>query len=78
MKDQTRPDPNPTEKPQRGELPGRISFLLRMWCADETGHSNWRASLEIPGTGRRLGFASLEQLFVYLVDFSENFDGLPD
>jgi hypothetical protein len=33
--------------------------------------SHWRASLETPETGRRLGFATLEQLFVYLADFCE-------
>jgi hypothetical protein len=45
--------------------------LLRLWCVDETGRSNWRASLETPETGQRLGFATLEQLFVYLLDFCE-------
>lgn len=57
---------------QRKDLPRQISFLLRLWSADETGCSNWRASLEMPGTGKRIGFASLEQLFIYLIDLSEN------
>jgi hypothetical protein len=66
MNDQTRHDPIKTEKPLR------ISFLLRMWCLDESGRSNWRASLEMPETGKRIGFAGLEQLFVYLIDLSES------
>jgi hypothetical protein len=65
MNNQTRTDTNKPERPQQ------ISFLLRLWCVDETGRSNWRASLETPETGQRLGFATLEQLFVYLLDFCE-------
>jgi len=67
MNDQTGHDTNRTEKPLR-----RIAFLLRMWCVDETGRSNWQASLEMPGTGKRIGFANLEQLLIYLIDLSEN------
>ena len=69
MNDQTRLDTKKTEKPQH------ISFLLRMWCVDETGRSNWRASLEMPETGERIGFANLEQLFIYLIDLSDRGDG---
>ncbi len=65
MNDETREETSKTNKPQR------ITFLLRMWCEDASGRSNWRASLEMPGTGKRTGFASLEQLFIYLIDFSE-------
>ncbi len=72
MNDPTRNDASNTEKPQR------ISFLLRMWCADETGRSDWRASLEMPETGKRIGFASLEQLFIYLIDLSENRNDVQD
>ena len=67
MNAQTGHDTNRTEKPLR-----RIAFLLRMWCVDEAGRSNWQASLEMPGTGKRIGFASLEQLIMYLIDLSEN------
>jgi hypothetical protein len=66
MNDQTRPDTSKIDKPQH------LSFLLRMWCADKTGCSNWRASLEMPETGKCIGFASLEQLFIFLIDISEN------
>ena len=72
MNNQTRPDTKKTKKPQP------VSFLLRMWCVDETGRSNWRASLEIAKTGKRIGFASLEQLFVYLVDISEGRNDVQD
>jgi hypothetical protein len=37
---------------------------------DEPGGSKWQASLEIPETGERLGFASLEELFAYLMDLT--------
>ncbi len=60
------------------EKPQRISFLLRMWCEDEAGRSNWRASLEMPDSGKRIGFASLELLFVYLIDFCESRYGVQD
>jgi len=48
-----------------------ISYLLRLWRTDEPGNLNWRASLEIPESGKRIGFANLEQLFAYLMDLIE-------
>jgi len=48
-----------------------VSFLLRLWRACSIGSLNWQASLEIPGTTRRVGFSSLEQLFAYLMDLTE-------
>ena len=48
-----------------------ISYLLRLWRTDEPGNFNWRASLEIPESGKRIGFANLEQLFAYLMDLIE-------
>jgi hypothetical protein len=50
----------------------RRSYLLRLWCTDEPGGSNWQASLEIPENGERIGFASLEELFAYLMDLATN------
>lgn len=50
--------------------PHHRSYLLRLWCANESRDFNWQASLEIPATGERLGFASLEELFAYLMDLS--------
>ena len=53
-----------------GKFPRRRSYLLRLWCADEPGGFNWQASLEIPKTSERIGFASLEDLFTYLMDLT--------
>jgi hypothetical protein len=41
-----------------------FSYLLRMWRTGEK--SAWRASLEDPQTGERLGFGSLEALWEFL------------
>lgn len=41
-----------------------ISYLLRMWRTDPK--NPWRASLEHPQTGKRVGFGSLEKLFAFL------------
>ncbi|HEX8990169.1 MAG TPA: hypothetical protein VF784_00695 [Anaerolineales bacterium] len=56
---------------QEPESPRHLSFLLRLWQAVDAGRTNWQASLEIPGTGKRLGFANLERLFAYLVQMTE-------
>lgn len=47
------------------------SFILRLWPADQSESNHWRASVEEPETGKRIGFASLEQLFAFLMDISE-------
>jgi hypothetical protein len=52
----------------------RRSFLLRLWRTDEPGSFNWQASLEIPETGQRIGFASLEELFGYLMDLTTTYE----
>lgn len=44
---------------------GYLSYLLRLWRVDEA-QAGWRASLHDPRTGERLGFASLDDLVVYL------------
>jgi len=41
-----------------------FSYLLRMWRTGE--HSAWRASLEDPRTGERVGFNGLDTLFTFL------------
>ncbi|UCC65462.1 MAG: hypothetical protein JSV36_10635 [Anaerolineae bacterium] len=43
-----------------------ISYLLRMWRVNGEEAEAWRASLENPHTGERIGFASLDKLFVFL------------
>jgi hypothetical protein len=59
---------NNTEDPTKDlKSSNRFVYLLHLWqCAGQ-----WRASLEIPQTGKRLGFSSLEQLFAYLMDLIE-------
>jgi hypothetical protein len=48
----------------------RRSYLLRLWRTDGPGVSNWQASLETPENGERIGFASLEELFTFLMDLT--------
>lgn len=46
------------------------SYLLRVW-QDSSGSLDppqWRASLERPQGGERLGFASMKDLFAFLED----------
>lgn len=48
-----------------------LSYLLRLW---RTGHKEnlvWRVSLETPGTGERQGFASLKDMFDFLLAQTE-------
>ncbi len=49
------------------------AYLLRLWSSEEQGKVVWRASLENPGTGERLGFASLERVFAFLQDQTAEF-----
>ena len=46
----------------------RLSYLLRLWPVQQQDQTVWRASLENPHTGERLGFATLERLFAFLED----------
>ncbi len=59
-----------TAKPNEGASERYHSYLLRLWRAD-TVDRLWRASLEDPHTGERIGFASLEQLFAFLMGLVE-------
>ena len=43
-----------------------LSYLLRLWTAEEEGEYVWRASLEVPYSGERYGFASLDSLIAFL------------
>ena len=43
-----------------------LSYLLRLWQEGGSERARWRASLERPQGGDRLGFASLEDLYAYL------------
>ena len=46
--------------------PHHLSYLLRLWRTEGLQDFEWRASLEIPETGQRIGFANLEALFAFL------------
>lgn len=54
-------------EPQRKDY---RAFMLRLWRAGDppaAGQTtNWRASLESPHTGERIGFGSLTELFSFL------------
>ena len=44
-----------------------VAYLLRLWqVTNHAGDLVWRASLENPHTGKRLGFASLAELVAFL------------
>ncbi|HSB66190.1 MAG TPA: hypothetical protein VLD65_06400 [Anaerolineales bacterium] len=55
----------------------KCSFILRLWRVNQSDTPDWRASVEIPETGKRIGFASLEQLFAFLINFTETDCKLP-
>lgn len=42
------------------------AYLLRLWQVDDDQTVAWRALLEDPRTGERLGFADLPSLFAFL------------
>ena len=56
----------------RKEPADYLAYMLRLWRAsaeqpdDSTGVAGWRASLESPQTGERIGFGSLLELFAFL------------
>lgn len=70
MKEQSRPT-HDNQQPNRSR-----SYILRLWCADEPQAAEWHASLEDPSTRERYGFASLEQLFAFLMERSERDSGM--
>lgn len=43
-----------------------IAYLLRLWQVPGRARAIWRASLEDPHTGERVGFASLEHVVAFL------------
>ena len=50
-----------------GEPRDYVAYLLRIWREEGGESTRWRASLEDPHTGKRLGFAGLEELFEFLI-----------
>ena len=47
-------------------VPDYLTYLLRLWRMRGEGVAGWRASLAAPGSGERHGFASLDDLFLFL------------
>ena len=58
-----------------GAHPEYLSYLLRVWRSEPGRAGGWRASLENPHTGERVGFASLEQLFAFVMEQTEQEGG---
>lgn len=50
----------------RNRRRGYTAYLLRLWQVGEKEEARWRASLESPQTGERLGFVGLVELFAFL------------
>ena len=53
-------------RPARRKRRRHVSFLLRLWQAEDEGEVNWRVSLQNPDTGERRGFATLVSLLSFL------------
>ncbi len=47
-----------------------LSYLLRLWRSGDDA-TTWRASLEDPTSGTRIGFSDLDRLFAFLLEQSE-------
>jgi hypothetical protein len=45
---------------------GYVSYLLRLWQAEDNGESVWRASLECSRTGQQWVFANLDDLLAFV------------
>ncbi|MEJ2737832.1 MAG: hypothetical protein P8189_30465 [Anaerolineae bacterium] len=54
------------EKTGDGEARDYVAYLLRLWRETGGKSTRWRASLQDPHSGERVGFAGLEELFEYL------------
>ncbi len=55
------------EKVETGEARNYFAYLLRLWRETGSDESTWwRASLQDPHSGERVGFANLEDLFGFL------------
>jgi hypothetical protein len=56
------------------EEQGYRAYMLRLWRAREDEQRVWRFSLEDPTTGRRKGFADLDELMLHLLKTIGNQD----
>lgn len=48
------------------DSPRYFAYMLRVWQASAGGSLSWRATLESPHTGERLGFPDMKSLFAFL------------
>ena len=54
------------ERKDPEEAPGYHSYLLRLWRETDSASTRWRASLQDPLSGHRVGFAHLDELVAFL------------
>jgi hypothetical protein len=54
------------ERKGPGEVSGYVSYLLRLWREKGGQTTRWRASLQDPHSGQRVGFAHLDELVAFL------------
>jgi hypothetical protein len=54
------------ERKVLGETSGYVSYLLRLWREKGSASTGWRASLQDPLSGERVGFAHLDELVAFL------------
>ena len=54
---------------------GYLSYLLRLWLSNDGEKTAWRISLESIQTRKRKGFASIEELVVYLKRKMDSWSG---
>jgi hypothetical protein len=51
---------------EQEEAGGYFAYLLRLWRETDGGTARWRASLQDPHSGKKLGFAHLDELVAFL------------
>jgi hypothetical protein len=54
------------ERKGPGEPAGHVSYLLRLWRERSSASTWWRASLQDPHSGERIGFAHLDEMVAFL------------
>jgi hypothetical protein len=54
------------ERQRPGQPQGYLAYLLRLWRETGGETTRWRASLEDPHSGDKLGFAHLDELVAFL------------
>jgi len=50
----------------KNDAPSQRSYILRLWVEVLENKQEWRFSLEDTSTGKRKGFARLEELFTFV------------